>query len=91
MGCLNSKVSPLFISTDQSPLITTASLFGNHAKIIPLRPDMNDSFASFHDVISERQGREYLMKFLMSEHAEENLAFFIVSPFYSDSKAILTT
>lgn len=89
MGCFNSKVSMDKAALAKAnvqfaaahPELSTGSKSSHKNS---LRLDTTDSNVSlktltFRHVMHDPLGREYFMKFLKKEHAEENLAFFEVS------------
>lgn len=86
MGCANSKVSndktaQLKAAQQQSSSELTNGSKSSHKN--SLRLDTTDANVSlktltFRHVMHDPLGREYFMKFLKKEHAEENLSFFEV-------------
>lgn len=86
MGCKTSKVNT-DISKQMQPshnmsMKNGMSLKDSHR--FSLRLDVADGSVSiktltFRHVMKDPLGREYFMKFLKTEHAEENLVFFDVS------------
>lgn len=93
MGCFNSKVSAdkasggkLAGSSSGANLsaksVDSAQSGGSHKNSLKLdTSDANVSIKTltFRHVMHDPVGREYFMKFLKKEHAEENLTFFEVS------------
>ena len=65
---LEKKVEPITASVT-APVVPKDSPIKADAKIKPL---------TFKEVMEDKEGRAYFMKFLQGEHAEENLVFFEV-------------
>jgi len=63
---LEKKVEPITASVT-APVVPKDSPIKADAKIKPL---------TFKEVMEDKEGRAYFMKFLQGEHAEENLVFF---------------
>jgi hypothetical protein len=85
MGCFNSKVSEddgaaaaLTAKTQEKNIQPTAGQ--SHKNSLRLVSDgtLSVKTLTFKHVMADPLGREYFMKFLVVEHAEENLTFFQV-------------
>jgi hypothetical protein len=80
----NDKLSQAKSATAGIPLPSTRSADSENSHLNSLRLDVGDASVSlktltFRHVMNDVLGREYFMKFLKMEHAEENLEFYEVS------------
>lgn len=85
MGCFNSKVQVDMVQINHESQHKNNTPESNSNKSVSLHingggggGEGSIKTLTFKHVMNDKLGREYFMKFLETEHAEENMAFFEV-------------
>ena len=78
MGCFNSKVSNDNLPHKKPVEVSARSSHKNSLRLLGTETESVKTL-TFKHIMKDPMGREFFMKFLKLEHAEENMQFFEVS------------